>query len=404
MNATSLDRDRLDRLVEFRHDLHRHPELGFEERETARKVAAELDALGVEYVDGLGGTGIVAWITGRGGDSDASVGLRADMDALPIEEKSGVEHASTQPGRMHACGHDGHTSMLLGAVESLKTNDDFAGTVYFVFQPAEEGVGGAKAMIEDGVFERFDVREIYALHNWPALPIGQYGLIAGPIMAGGDRVDITIHGRGGHGGLNPHGCIDPIRIAAELVHKAHTIVSREVDPLRPAVLSICAMQGGDLNGFAVIPDAARLCGTIRALDDATREVVRSGLRRLCASLEQYYDATIELSIEDKFGVTYNDPGATETAREAIARCFGADTLAADYPPCMGGEDFSYMLAERPGAYIHVGSGDGEHSRGLHHPEYDFNDRIMADGIRLLAELAQDSLAKQASGDTERRSA
>lgn len=384
----------MNELVQFRHNLHQEPELGFEEHDTSRKVKAYLDSLGVEYTSGIGQTGIVAWIVGAAGDSDASVGLRADMDALPIEEKSGVEHASARAGRMHACGHDGHTSMLLGAVEYLKENDDFAGTVYFVFQPAEEGVGGAKAMIEDGIFERFDMREIYALHNWPSLPIGEYGLIPGPIMAGGDRIDITIHGRGGHGGLNPHGCIDPVRIAAELVHKAHTIIAREVDPLSPAVLSICALQSGDLTGFAVIPDTAKLSGTIRALDEATREIVRSGLRRLCQSLEQYYGAEIELVIEDKFGVTYNDAGATESARHVIATCFGEEALAVNHKPCMGGEDFSYMLAKRPGAYIHVGSGDAEHSRGLHHPEYDFNDRIMPDGIRLLTGLARKSLEKQ----------
>lgn len=384
----------MNELVQFRHNLHQEPELGFEEHDTSRKVKAYLDSLGVEYVSGIGQTGIVAWVVGAAGDSAASVGLRADMDALPIEEKSGVEHASARAGRMHACGHDGHTSMLLGAVEYLKENDDFAGTVYFVFQPAEEGVGGAKAMIEDGIFERFDMREIYALHNWPSLPIGEYGLIPGPIMAGGDRIDITIHGRGGHGGLNPHGCIDPVRIAAELVHKAHTIIAREVDPLSPAVLSICALQSGDLAGFAVIPDTAKLSGTIRALDDATREIVRSGLRRLCQSLEQCYGAEIELVIEDKFGVTYNDAGATESARHVIATCFGEEALAVNHKPCMGGEDFSYMLAERPGAYIHVGSGDAEHSRGLHHPEYDFNDRIMPDGIRLLTALARKSLEKQ----------
>jgi len=384
----------LDSLIEFRHDLHREPELGFEERDTARKVCAYLDTLGVEYASGIGKTGVVAWIVGTAGESDASVGLRADMDALPIEEKSGVAHTSTRAGRMHACGHDGHTSMLLGAVAHLQQHDDFAGTVYFVFQPAEEGVGGATAMIEDGVFERFAVREIYALHNWPSLAIGRFGLIEGPIMACGDRVDIVIHGRGGHGGLNPHGCIDPVRIAAELVNKAHTIIAREVDPLNPAVLSICALHSGDLNGFAVIPDTAKLCGTIRALDDQTRDIVRSSLRRLCQSLELYYDARIELDIEDKFGVTFNEAGATATAREVIAARFGDDSLATGYKPCMGGEDFSYMLAERPGAYVHVGSGDEGHSRGLHHPEYDFNDQIMPTGIKLFTELARRSLEKQ----------
>lgn len=386
--------DELDKLVRFRRDVHQHPELGFEEHETSRKVREYLDSLGVEYASGLGQTGIVATIVGTGAQSDASVGLRADMDALPLEEKSGVEHASTNSGCMHACGHDGHTTMLLGAVEHLQANNDFSGTVYCIFQPAEEGVGGGKAMVDDGLFDRFSIREIYGLHNWPGLPVGKFGLISGPIMAGGDRVDITIHGKGGHGGLNPHGCIDPIRIAAELIHKAHTIVSREVDPLSPAVLSICAIHSGDLSGFAVIPNTARLCGTIRALDDEAHEIVRSGLKRLCESLEHYYGAEIELTIEDKFGVTFNEAGATRTAEKVITQCFGEHALQQDYKPSMGGEDFAYMLAVCPGAYIHVGSGDDDHPHGLHNPQYDFNDKVIPYGVELLSKLARESLDKQ----------
>ncbi|MFC3283725.1 amidohydrolase [Litchfieldella rifensis] len=384
----------LDKLINFRRDIHQHPELGFEEHETSRKVRDYLDALGVEHVFGIGRTGIVAWIVGSQEARRASVGLRADMDALPLEEKSGVSYASQHSGCMHACGHDGHTTMLLGAVEYFRNHRDFAGTVYFVFQPAEEGVGGGKAMVDDGLFERFSIKEIYGLHNWPSLPVGRFGLVAGPIMASGDRVDITIHGKGGHGGLNPHGCIDPIRIAAELIHKAHTIVSREVDPLSPAVLSICAMQSGDLSGFAVIPHTARLSGTIRALDEDTRQRVASGLKRLCESLEHYHGATIELLIEDKFGVTFNEAGATESASKVIKACFGEDALERHYKPSMGGEDFSYMLAACPGAYIHVGSGDDDHPHGLHNPEYDFNDRVIPYGVELLVRLAQESLAKQ----------
>lgn len=390
----TMQTDVLEKLVRFRRDVHQCPELGFKEHETSRKVREYLDSLGVEYQSGLAGTGIVARLVGARGHSDASVGLRADMDALPLEEKSGVEHASLNNGCMHACGHDGHTTMLLGAVEHLQANDDFSGTVYFIFQPAEEGVGGGKAMVEDGLFDTFPIKEIYGLHNWPGLPVGKFGLISGPIMAGGDRVDIAIHGRGGHGGLNPHGCVDPIRIAAELIHKAHTIVSREVDPLSPAVLSICAIHSGDLDGFAVIPNTARLCGTIRALSDEAREIVRSGLRRLCESLEHYYGARIELTIEDKFGVTFNEDGAAQTARQVITQCFGERALAQDYKPSMGGEDFSYMLAACPGAYIHVGSGDEEHPHGLHNPEYDFNDDIIPAGVTLLSQLARESLEKQ----------
>lgn len=382
-------------LVALRHALHQNPELGFEEQATAERVCAWLDELGVEYERGIGVTGIVAWVQGEQPGGSIRVGLRADMDALPIHETSGVAHASKVPGRMHACGHDGHTTMLLGAVEHFAAHRDFAGTIYFIFQPAEEGVGGASAMIADGLFERYPMDTVYALHNWPALPIGQFGLIEGPIMAGGDRVDITIHGRGGHGGLNSHGCIDPVRIAGDLITQAHAIVGRDIDPLAPAVLSLCSIQAGDLAGFAVIPDTARLSGTLRALDNDTREKLRARLRAICEGLEANYGATIELSIEDKFSVTYNHAGPTATARAAIASTFGEAALAPNYPPCMGGEDFSYMLDVCPGAYIHVGSGDDAHTHGLHHPAYDFNDRIMAPGIALFVQLARDTLAQGA---------
>ncbi|WP_353112251.1 amidohydrolase [Salinisphaera dokdonensis] len=380
-------------LLTLRHALHENPELGFEEKATAGRVCQYLDELGVAYESGIGVTGIVAWVCGDNTGSSQCVGLRADMDALPIHESSGVPHASRVAGRMHACGHDGHTTMLLGAVEHFAANRDFVGTVYFIFQPAEEGVGGASAMIADGLFERFPMDAVYALHNWPGLPLGQFGLIEGPIMAAGDRVDIVIHGRGGHGGLNPHGCIDPVRIAGELITQAHSIVGRDIDPLAPAVISLCSVQAGDLAGFAVIPDTARLSGTLRALDTETLEALRERLRTLCAGLEATYGATIEVSIEDKFSVTYNHPGPTATARAAIVARFGEAALAPNYPPCMGGEDFSYMLDVCPGAYIHVGSGDADHTHGLHHPAYDFNDRIMAPGIDLFVQLAHEALTE-----------
>lgn len=393
----AISSEHLEKLTAFRRELHQWPELGFEEHKTSRKVCAYLDALGVDYVSGVGGTGVVAWVDGSGPASDTAVGLRADLDALPLEEHSGVNHASRNNGCMHACGHDGHTTMLLGAVAELQRNNDFSGRVYFVFQPAEEGVGGARAMLEDDLFGRFPMGEIYGLHNWPALPVGRFGLIPGPIMASGDRVDLVIHGRGGHGGLNPHGCIDPIRIAAELIHKAHTIVGREVDPLSPAVLSICAIESGQLSGFNVIPNTARLCGTIRALDDAAADAVRDGLRRLCRSLEDYYGARIELTIDTKFLATVNDPQATATARRVIESQFGAEALQPDYKPSMGSEDFAFMLAECPGAYIHVGSADDDHPHGLHNQRYDFNDRIIPHGVSLLVGLAHASLERQQAG-------
>ena len=392
----TMESDRLERLVAFRRELHRHPELGFEEQETARRVREQLNALGVAYESDIAGTGIVAWLQGRGGAASAAVGLRADMDALPLEEHSGVPYASGNPGRMHACGHDGHTTMLLGAIEELQARDDFAGRVYFVFQPAEEGVGGGKAMVGEGLFRRFPMDEIYALHNWPGLPVGRFGLMPGPIMASGDRVDITIRGRGGHGGMNPHGCIDPVRIAADLIQRAHTIVSREIDPLQPAVLSICAVQSGDLAGFNVIPDTAVLSGTLRALDPAVGERLRQSLRALCESLARYYGATIDLHIDDTFLVTMNDPDATEMGRDVIRRLYGGETLQADHQPSMGSEDFSFMLNECRGAYIHVGSRDDEHRQPLHSQEYDFNDRIIPTGIELLSGLAVESLAGRRS--------
>ena len=392
----TMESDRLERLVAFRRELHRHPELGFQEQETARRVREQLDALGVAYEAGIAGTGIVAWLQGRGGAGSAAVGLRADMDALPLEEHSGVPYASENPGCMHACGHDGHTTMLLGTIEELQARDDFTGTVYFVFQPAEEGVGGGKAMVGEGLFQRFPMDEIYALHNWPGLPVGRFGLMPGPIMASGDRVDITIRGRGGHGGMNPHGCIDPVRIAADLIQRAHTIVSREVDPLQPAVLSICAVQSGDLAGFNVIPDTAVLSGTLRALDPVVGERLRQSLRGLCESLAQYYGATIDLHIDDTFLVTMNDPDATELGRDVIRRLYGEETLQADHQPSMGSEDFSFMLNECRGAYVHVGSRDDDHRQPLHSQEYDFNDRIIPTGIELLSGLAVESLAGRRS--------
>lgn len=388
----------LNELIRFRQDLHRWPELGFAEHETSRKIAAHLEALGVEYVGSVGGTGIVAKVVGTGDNHRmASVGLRADMDALPLEEHSGVQHSSANPGCMHACGHDGHSTMLLGAIEHLQANNDFSGTVYFVFQPAEEGVGGGKAMINDGLFERFPINEIYGLHNWPDLPIGKFGLLEGPSMASGDKFDITINARGGHGGLNPHGCIDPIRIAAELINKAHTIVSREIDPLSPAVLSICAIQAGSMSGFNVIPHTATMTGTIRAIDEEAGDIVRGALKRICDSLEHYYGIKIDLIIDNKFLATVNEADAVKTARGVIRSCFGEDALQQNYKPSMASEDFSYMLVERPGAYVHLGAGDKDHTHGLHSQKYDFNDSIIPHGIVFLANVALASLDKQNAG-------
>tara|TARA_R100001039_G_C1854410_1_gene116224 strand:- start:442 stop:1617 length:1176 start_codon:yes stop_codon:yes gene_type:complete len=381
-------------LRKIRRELHQNPEIGFEENFTANRVRTFLEDNNIRYVSGLGKTGIVAWVTGQKNDSGNSVALRADMDALPIEEKSGVTYSSVNKGKMHACGHDGHVTMLLGAALFLIKNNNFSGTVYFIFQPAEEGLGGSKAMIKDGLFEKFSINEIYSIHNWPDLPVGKFGLMDGPIMASGDRIDIVIHGKGGHGGLSPHNCIDPIRIASELINKAHTIVGREINPLSPAVISICSINGGDINGFAVIPNTVKMSGTTRALDKVTQASIHCALRNLCESIEKYYGTSIELKIENKFSITFNEKSATKKALKVICENFGSESIQENHHPSMAGEDFSFMLDEVPGAYIHVGSGDDNHKHGLHSPYYDFNDEIIPTGVTLLSQLAIKSLETQ----------
>lgn len=384
----------IEDLRKIRRELHQNPELGFEENFTSNKIQSFLQKNNIKYTSGLGKTGIVAWVTGQKKDIGNSVALRADMDALPIEEKSGVSYSSVSKGKMHACGHDGHITILLGAALRLINNNNFSGTVFFIFQPAEEGLGGSKAMIKDGLFNQFSINEIYSIHNWPDLPIGKFGLMEGPIMASGDRIDIVIHGKGGHGGLNPHKCIDPIRIAAELINKAHTIVAREISPLSPAVISICSINGGDIDGFAVIPNTVKLSGTSRALDTKTQESINCALRNLCKSIENYYGTSIELNIENKFDITFNEKSATNKALDVIRENFGSESIQENHHPSMAGEDFSFMLNEVPGAYIHIGSGDDNHKHGLHSPYYDFNDEIIPTGVTLLHQLALKSLEKQ----------
>lgn len=385
----------IEDLIKIRRELHQNPEIGFEEKFTANKILEFLEENNIRYVSGLAKTGIVAWVTGNKSDGGNSVALRSDMDALPIQEKSGVSYSSTTKGKMHACGHDGHVAILLGTASFLIKNNNFSGTVFFIFQPAEEGLGGSKAMIKEGLFEKFGINEIYSIHNWPDLPVGKFGLIEGPIMASGDRIDIIIHGKGGHGGLNPHNCIDPIRIAAELISKAHTIIAREVSPLSPAVISICSISGGNIDGFAVIPNTVKLSGTSRSLDTTTQHTINCALRNLCKSIENYYSINIELHIENKFDVTFNERLATNKARDVICENFGSESIQENYYPSMAGEDFSFMLNEVPGAYIHIGSGDAKHKHGLHSPYYDFNDEIIPTGITLLSQLAIKSLETQA---------
>lgn len=375
------------RLTRFRRDLHRNPELGFHEHDTAQRVADELARLGIAFESGIGRTGIVATVNGTGPDNGRRVGLRADMDALPIHEQSSHPYISERPGVMHACGHDGHTSMLLGVAAYLAEHRDFSGTVYLVFQPAEEGLGGGRVMVEEGLFERFPMDAIYALHNWPALPAGKVAIRSGPIMAATDRLDITVRGRGGHGGVDPHLSVDPVRMAAALIQALHSVVSRDIDPLSPAVLSLCGLQGGDLDGFAVIPDEVRISGTGRSLDAATQERLEHAVRRTCEGVAATYGGEIDVDYQRIFPAAVNAESAVRHVENVVSAAVGEDDLIRDAAPSLGGEDFSFMLDQCPGAYFFLGTGQGDGTPPLHNARFDFNDDLIPRGCRLLTAIA-----------------
>ena len=364
----------LDELVEFRRDLHRNPELLYDVERTAAKVADALRAAGVdEVVTGIGRTGVVGVIRGNSDTRGRMIGLRADMDALPITEATGAPWASTKPGLMHACGHDGHTTMLLGAARHLAESRAFDGTVVVIFQPAEEGGAGAKAMIDDGLFERFPVQEVYGLHNLPNLPLGHFAITTGPTMASVDEIKIRVHGIGGHAAF-PHQTVDPITVTAALIQAVQTIVSRNIDPLKSAVVSITTINGGD--AFNVIPPAITLTGTVRTLDEGVRDLVAKRLQKAVAGIADAFDARAELDYVRSYPVTVNDAAKVEKAVRAAAEVAGAANVQTDLAPTMGGEDFAFMLEAVPGAFIFAGNGP---SAGLHHPEYDFNDELIPFG-------------------------
>jgi amidohydrolase len=377
-------------LVAIRHDLHAHPELGFEEVRTAGVIARTLELLGIETHTGIGTTGVVGVIRGVRNASGRSVGLRADMDALPIREANEFAHRSTQVGRMHACGHDGHTTMLLGAARYLAASRQFDGTVNVIFQPAEEGLGGAKAMIDDGLFERFPCDSIYAMHNWPSLPPGQIGLNPGPMMAAADRFEIIITGRGGHA-AHPYLAIDPVVVAGHLITAVQTIVARNVSPMDPAVLSICAMQAGDLHAMNVIPGEVTLTGTVRTLSHDTQALVQGRLEALVHSVAGAFGATARLNYRRLYPPTVNSAPHAHFAASVADGLVGVANVVRDLEPSMGAEDFSFMLRERPGAYMRLGQGGAETGCFLHNSRYDFNDAVLPLGSSLLAALAEQSL-------------
>lgn len=375
-----------DEATVWRQDIHAHPELMYDLDRTSALVADLLRQFGCdEVVTGLGRTGVVGLVHGRGRSANRAIGLRADMDALPIEEDTGVAYASQTPGRMHACGHDGHTAMLLGAAKHLAATRDFNGSVAFIFQPAEEGGAGAKAMIEDGLFSRFPIDEVYGMHNKPGLPIGQFATRAGAVMASTDRIEIEIEGIGGHA-ARPQYSIDPVVVGAQIVTALQTIVSRTLDPLASAVVSITNFHAG--SAFNVIPQKANLVGTARALDGKVRDRLEARIAELSTLIAQAHGATAQVTYERGYPVTCNHAEQTAFAADTAAAITGNDQVDRDLAPMMGAEDFSYMLEQRPGALIFLGNGD---SAGLHHPRYDFADAAIPYGIAYWSKLVERAL-------------
>jgi len=377
----------LPEITEWRRDFHRQPELQYDVHKTAGTVAAKLRQFGCDQVvEGIGRTGVVGVIRGQSDKAGRVIGMRADMDALPILEESGKPWASEVPGKMHACGHDGHTSMLLGAARYLAETRRFDGTVVVIFQPAEEGGGGGKAMVEDGMMDRFGIQEVYGMHNYPGLPAGQFAIRSGPIMAAADNFRISIEGYGAHA-AKPHAGVDSVLVGTQIVQAIQSIVSRNVDPLKSAVVSVTTFHAGD--AFNIIPQRAELSGTARSLEAGVRVLLEERLGVLVSKIAEAHGAKAVCTYERNYPVTVNHADQTEKAIAVAADVAGAGQVEANVAPLMGGEDFSFMLNARPGAFIFVGNGD---SAGLHHPAYDFNDEIIPTGSSYWARLAETLMA------------
>jgi hippurate hydrolase len=376
-----------DDLTNWRRDIHAHPELGFEEDRTSDLVAAKLAQFGYEVFRGIGRTGVVGRL--RVGRSSRSIGLRADMDALPIQEATNLEYRSRHEGRMHACGHDGHTTMLLGAARYLAQTRNFDGTVHLIFQPAEEGLGGGEAMVKDGLFERFPCDAIFGLHNRPGLAVGKFQIRTGPMMAGGAYFDITITGRGAHG-ARPESGVDPVIVASHITTALQTIVARNVRPLDTAVVSVTQIHAGD--AYNVIPEQAFIRGTARAFDANTLALIERNMGRIASGVAGGFGATAEVDFRGLFPPLVNDAAEAEFIADTAAELVGADNVNRNGNPVMASEDFSYMLACRPGAYIQIGNGDAAGGCEVHNPGYDFNDAALPFGASLFVRLAERKLA------------
>ncbi len=373
-------------ITAWRHDIHAHPELQFDVQRTAGLVADKLKSFGCDQVvTGIGRTGVVGVIQGRKGDGKKTIGLRADMDALPIEEANDLPYKSTVPGKMHACGHDGHTAMLLGAAKYLAETRNFAGTAVVIFQPAEEGGGGGREMVKDGLMDRFAIEEVYGMHNYPGIPLGEFALRPGPLMAAADRILIEIEGKGGHA-ARPHIAVDTILVGAQMINQIQSIVARNVDPLHSAVISITMFEAGNTDN--VIPQTARLRGTARSLTPEVQDLLEKRLQEVVECTAKVYGAKAKLTYRRDYPVTRNHERQAAFAATVAADIVGWDRVEDDVAPVMGAEDFSFMLNARPGAFIFVGNGD---SQGLHHPSYNFNDEVIPLGTSYWVRLVETAL-------------
>lgn len=374
-----------DELTEWRRDLHAHPELGFEEHRTSDFVASKLRDFGIEVHQGMAGTGVVGVLRGSG--DGPGIGLRADMDALPIQEKGNPEYRSQNDGKMHACGHDGHTTMLLGAARYLAETRNFAGTVNFIFQPAEEGLGGGEKMVQEGLFDQFPCETVWGMHNWPGLPVGSFAVAPGPMMAARDNFEITVQGRGAHAAM-PHQGIDPVVVGAQIVLALQTITSRNLDAQDALVVSVTQFHAGD--AFNVIPDSIVLRGTCRVFSPEIQETLPDRIRKIVDGICAAFGASAELNYMRGYPATVNTAEEAEFSARVAESVAGEGRVDRAPKPAMGAEDFSYMLQERPGAYIWAGNGD---TAGVHHPEYDFDDALLTHGASYWATLVETRLAR-----------
>jgi amidohydrolase len=376
-------------LRELRRDIHAHPELAFQESRTSSIVAERLKGWGIEVHTGIAKTGVVGVIQGHKSNGKA-IGLRADMDCLPIHEANSFEYRSKSEGRMHACGHDGHTAMLLGTARYLAETRNFDGTAYLIFQPAEERDGGGQVMVKEGLFERFPASAVYAVHNYPGLPAGTIAVRSGPVMAATDEVEITVRGKGGHAAF-PHLAVDPVVVAAHVISALQTVASRNLDPVDAVVVSLCSMQTSQLGAFNVIPDSVRMLGTVRSFKPQTRDMAERRVREIAAKVAEAFGASAEIRYTRGYPATVNSPAEARFAARVGERLFGKESVLTEFDPVMGGEDFSYMLLERPGAYVFLGQGGGPGACFLHNARYDFNDEVIPLGAGYLAALVEEAL-------------